>query len=56
MLDIVDKIKLPVSVLSDADDADLTNRFSQVEQERNLTGMHERVDAEVARWESEQGR
>ena len=43
------------NVLSEADDADLTEKFSKVEQERDLDGMHERYDAEVARWEDEGG-
>ena len=42
-------------VLSEADDADLTGKFSKAEQERDLDGMHERYDAEVARWEDEGG-
>jgi len=43
------------NVLSEADDADLTDKFSKVEQERDLDGMLERYDAEVARWEDEGG-
>ena len=39
------------NVLSEADDADLTDRFSKVERERDLDGLHERYDAEVAGWE-----
>ena len=39
------------NVLSEADDADLTDKFTQVEQEKGLVGLHERYDAEVARWE-----
>ena len=39
------------NVLSEADDADLTDRFSKVERERDLDGTHERYDAEVAGWE-----
>jgi hemerythrin-like domain-containing protein len=38
-------------VMSDADDADVTSRFSQVEQERGLTGWHERFRNDVVRWE-----
>jgi hypothetical protein len=30
---------------------DVTGRFSQVEQERGLTGGHERFASEVVRWE-----
>jgi hemerythrin-like domain-containing protein len=43
------------NVLSEADDADLIDKFSKVEQERDLEGMHERYDAEVSRWEDEGG-
>ena len=39
-------------VMSEADDADVTGRFSQVEQERGLTGLHESFANEVARWEA----
>src|SRR5271165_4620108 len=38
-------------VMSEADDADVTSRFSQVEQERGLTGWHESFGHDVARWE-----
>src|ERR1019366_9059464 len=38
-------------VMSEADDADVTSRFSQVEQERGLTGWHERFRNDVVRWE-----
>ena len=38
-------------VMSEADDADVTGRFSQVEQERGLTGLHESFGNEVAGWE-----
>lgn len=38
-------------VMSDADDADVTSRFSQVEQERGLTGWHESFASDVVRWE-----
>jgi hemerythrin-like domain-containing protein len=38
-------------VMSQADDADVTSRFSQVEQERGLTGWHEKFSNEVAAWE-----
>jgi hemerythrin-like domain-containing protein len=38
-------------VMSDADDADVTGRFSQVEQERGLTGLHESFASDVVRWE-----
>jgi hypothetical protein len=37
--------------MSEADDADVTARFSQVEQERGLTGWHESFSSDVACWE-----
>ena len=45
--------QMAANVLSDADDTDMDEKFSQVEKERNLTGMHEQYDGEVARWEEE---
>ena len=41
--------------MSEADDADVTGRFSQVEQERGLTGSHEGFGSEVAQWEQALG-
>lgn len=38
-------------VMSEADDADVTARFSQVEKERGLDGWHESFASEVAGWE-----
>ena len=38
-------------VMSKADDDAVTGRFSQVEQERGLTGWHESFTTEVAGWE-----
>ena len=38
-------------VMSEADDADVTSRFSQVEQERGLTGWHDSFSKEAAGWE-----
>lgn len=38
-------------VMSEADDADVTGRFSQVEQERGLTDLHEGFATDVKRWE-----
>ena len=38
-------------VMSEADDADVTSRFSQVEQERGLTGWHESFANDVVGWE-----
>ena len=42
-------------VLTEADDADLTDKFSNVEQEKGMIGLHEHYDAEVARWEEAVG-
>ena len=42
-------------VMSEADDADVTSKFSQVEQERGLTGLHQGFASEVARWEQALG-
>jgi hemerythrin-like domain-containing protein len=39
-------------VMSESDDTDVTNRFLQVEQERELTGWHESFAKEVAGWEA----
>jgi hemerythrin-like domain-containing protein len=38
-------------VMSEADDADATGRFAQVEQERGLTSWHESFGKDVASWE-----
>ena len=43
--------KMAESILSENDDAELDEQFSEVERERRLAGMHERCDQEVARWE-----
>lgn len=45
--------KMAEQVLSEGDDDEMDGKFSQVEQERELAGMHERYAAEVARWEDE---
>ncbi len=45
--------RMAENVLSANDDALMTDKFSQVEQERELVGMHERFVAEVAGWEEE---
>jgi hemerythrin-like domain-containing protein len=42
-------------VMSEADDADVTGRFSQVEQERGLASLHESFAGDVARWEQAMG-
>jgi hemerythrin-like domain-containing protein len=47
--------RMAEQVMSEADDADVTGRFSQVEQERGLTGWHESFASEVARWEQALG-
>jgi len=38
-------------VMSETDDAEMDAKFDQVEQERELAGMHERYEAEVTGWE-----
>ena len=43
--------RMAEQVMSEADDADVTGRFSQAEQERGLTGWHESFGNDVARWE-----
>jgi hemerythrin-like domain-containing protein len=48
-------VRMAEQVMSKADDADVTGRFSQVEQERGLTGLHEDFASEVARWEQALG-
>jgi hemerythrin-like domain-containing protein len=40
-------------VMSDTDDAEVTSRFAQVEQERGLSGKHDSYSQEVAGWEDE---
>lgn len=45
--------QMAANVLSDADDDAMHERFAEVEQQRSLTGMQERVADEVARWESD---
>ena len=48
--------RMAEQVMSDADDADVTGRFSQVEQERGLTSLHEGFAGDVTRWEQVFGR
>ena len=43
--------KMAENVLSEADDDAMDDRFTEVEQERDLAGLHERFEAEIARWE-----
>lgn len=38
-------------VMSEADDADVTSRFSQVDEEQGRAGWHESFKSEVAEWE-----
>jgi len=45
--------QMAANVLSESDDADMDDKFTQVEQERDLVGLHERYDSEVTRWEQE---
>jgi hemerythrin-like domain-containing protein len=47
--------RMAEQVMSQADDADVTGRFSQVEQERGLTGLHQTFASEVADWEQALG-
>ncbi len=43
--------KMAENVLNDADDDAMNDRFTEVEQERELDGLHEQFEAEVSRWE-----
>jgi hemerythrin-like domain-containing protein len=43
--------RMAEQVMSEADDADVTGRFSQVEQERGLNRLHESFASDVAGWE-----
>ena len=43
--------RMAEQVMSEADDDAVTGRFSQVEQDRKLTGLHENFTSDVARWE-----
>ncbi len=45
--------RMAEQVLSNADDDEVTTRFSQVEQERGLAGWHATFAAEVASWETQ---
>ena len=47
--------RMAEQVMSEGDDADVTGRFSQVEQERGLTGLVENFASDVARWEQALG-
>ena len=48
-------LRMAERVMSEADDADVTGRFSKVEQERGLTDLHESFASEVYRWEQALG-
>ena len=43
--------KMAESVLSAADDDALNDSFTEVERERELSDLHQRFTADVARWE-----
>jgi hemerythrin-like domain-containing protein len=43
--------KMAGNMLSEADDNAMDDRFTEVEQERELVGLHERVETECVRWE-----
>jgi hemerythrin-like domain-containing protein len=43
--------KMAQNVMSEGDDADMIGKFLAVEEERDLVGLQEKYDAEVARWE-----
>ena len=43
--------KMAENVLSESDDDAMNDRFTEIEQERELAGLHERFEAEVSRWE-----
>jgi len=42
---------MALNVLSETDDVDLIDSFSEAEQGKGFAGLHERYDAEVASWE-----
>jgi hemerythrin-like domain-containing protein len=42
-------------VMSENDDAEVAKKFSQVEQERGLSGYHNSYSSDVARWEKSFG-
>jgi hemerythrin-like domain-containing protein len=47
--------RMAEQVMSEADDADVTGRFSQVEQGRGLTSLHQGFASEVTCWEQALG-
>jgi hemerythrin-like domain-containing protein len=44
--------RMAEQVMSEADDAEVTGNFSQVEQERGLSRLHESFASDVAGWEA----
>ena len=44
------------NVLSDADDAAMIDRFTEVEDEKRLAGLYEQYESDVARWEEAMGK
>lgn len=44
---------MAANVLSAADDAAVNDRLSEVEENRDLAGLHDRYEREVARWKEE---
>jgi hemerythrin-like domain-containing protein len=47
--------RMAEQVMSEADEADVIGRFSQVEQERGLTGLYENFANDVVKWEQALG-
>lgn len=43
--------RMAEGVMSEADDAEVTSKFAQVEQERGLSGQHASYSREVSDWE-----
>jgi len=43
--------KMAENVLSESDDADLNDQFTEVEQQRNLAAMHKEYASGVSQWE-----
>ncbi len=45
--------RMALNVLSEADDASLTDRFANAEQEKGFVGLEARYTTDVAHWETE---
>ena len=45
------QFRMAEQVMSEADDAEVTDKFSQVEQQRGLTGWHDSYSSDVVHWE-----